>query len=176
MYPDRGMSLVFEWDRHKARSNLERHRVSFTEAASVFVDPLAKIFADVGHSTEEQREIIVGHSTSQRLLVAIFTETDEPDSHYQRPMRYKKERGTIMKRTAGGTVKSGSSSDMLREYRFDYTKAKPNRFAKGGASVTIALDPDVARVFNSAETVNAALRSLLPAKSSRRRSSNSGSR
>jgi len=40
------MSLVFEWDPRKARANLRKHRVSFAEAASVFGDPLARIFED----------------------------------------------------------------------------------------------------------------------------------
>lgn len=66
------MPLVFEWDPRKARANLRKHGVSFAEAASVFSDPLARIFADEGHSVEERREIIIGHSN--RLLVVSFTE------------------------------------------------------------------------------------------------------
>src|ERR1035441_11000112 len=62
------MSLVFEWDPRKARSNLQKHRVSFTEAISVFSNPLARIFPDEDHSIEEPREIIIGHSSAQRLL------------------------------------------------------------------------------------------------------------
>jgi uncharacterized DUF497 family protein len=68
------MSLVFEWDLRKARSNLRKHRVSFAEAASVFGDPLARIFPDEDHSSEEPREIIVGHSIRKRLLLVCFTE------------------------------------------------------------------------------------------------------
>lgn len=51
------------------------------------------------------------------------------------------------------------------EYRFDYSKAKPNRFAlevKEG-SVAILLEPDVASVFNSSESVNQLLRSVIAA-------------
>jgi uncharacterized protein len=44
-----------------------------TEPA-VFSDPLARIFADEDHSTEEQREIIIGHSRAKRLLLVCFTE------------------------------------------------------------------------------------------------------
>ena len=40
------MPLVFEWDLRKARANLRKHGVSFQEAALVFMDPLARIFAD----------------------------------------------------------------------------------------------------------------------------------
>lgn len=54
---------------------------------------------------------------------------------------------------------------MLGEYRFDYSKSKPNRFAKRmkADSVAVVLDPDVAKVFNSSESVNALLRSVISA-------------
>ena len=67
------MNLKFEWDRKKAASNLSKHRVSFEEALTVFSDPLARIFDDEDHSIEEQREIIIGHSAKDRLLVVCFT-------------------------------------------------------------------------------------------------------
>lgn len=68
------MSLEFEWDEHKAATNHKKHRVTFGEAATVFADPLAAIFDDEAHSAEERREIIVGHSADQRLLLVSFTE------------------------------------------------------------------------------------------------------
>jgi len=54
---------------------------------------------------------------------------------------------------------------MRREYRFDYTKAKPNRFAAqmGAGTIAVVLDPDVAAVFQSSESVNALLRSVISA-------------
>jgi uncharacterized DUF497 family protein len=68
------MSLVFEWDARKARSNLRKHRVSFSGAVSVFGNPLARIFPDKEHSAEELREIIVGHSPAKPLLPVCFME------------------------------------------------------------------------------------------------------
>lgn len=68
------MSFQFEWDAGKARSNVQKHEVSFEEAISVFSDPLARIVDDVIHSTEEQREIIIGHSDRSHLLFVCFTE------------------------------------------------------------------------------------------------------
>lgn len=70
------MPLVFEWDPRKARSNLRKHRVSFAEAASVFSNPLARIFTDEVHSAEEPRELIIGHSSAKRLLLICFVESD----------------------------------------------------------------------------------------------------
>ena len=56
--------------------------------------------------------------------------------------------------------------DELRtEYRFDYQKARPNRFANrqspADGAVGVVLDPDVARVFQTQEAVNSMLRALI---------------
>lgn len=66
--------MEFEWDDAKAASNERKHRVSFTEAASAFADPLAAILPDPDHSEEEAREILVGYSERGRVLVVSFTE------------------------------------------------------------------------------------------------------
>ena len=50
--------------------------------------------------------------------------------------------------------------DMLSEYEFDYQKAKINRFAER-YSVSVTLDPDVAEIFTSSESVNKALRAIM---------------
>jgi len=68
------MGLRFEWDKNKAASNYKKHGVSFEEAQTVFYDPLATIFDDEAHSVDERREIIIGHSTGNRLLLVSFTE------------------------------------------------------------------------------------------------------
>ena len=55
--------------------------------------------------------------------------------------------------------------EMRRVCRFDYRKARPNRFAslmKSG-TVAVVLDPDVASVFRSPESVNSFLRSVITA-------------
>jgi hypothetical protein len=50
------------------------------------------------------------------------------------------------------------------EYRFDYRKAKPNRFAAVGQQrLAVLLDEDVAQVFTTPESVNKALRALIEA-------------
>jgi len=64
---------TFEWDPAKAAANVEKHGVSFEEAITVFQDPLARIHADPDHSQSEAREILVGHSSKQRLLLVAFT-------------------------------------------------------------------------------------------------------
>lgn len=71
------MALRFEWDPKKAKANLAKHDVSFEEALTVFADPLARIFPDERHSIDELREIIIGHSAQQHLLLVNFTGSDE---------------------------------------------------------------------------------------------------
>ena len=70
------MGLTFEWDDEKAGQNVERHGVSFDEATTVFGDPLSLTIADPLHSTDEERFVIIGEtSTSPRhLLVVVHTE------------------------------------------------------------------------------------------------------
>ena len=66
--------MQFEWDEEKAEANLKKHEVSFEEAQTVFADPLFLIFADPDHSIEENRFIIMGESTENKLLVVSFVE------------------------------------------------------------------------------------------------------
>jgi len=78
-----------------------------------------------------------------------------------------------MKKTSQPKPSAKQPDGLRAEYRFDYTKAKPNRFAAGlqPGSVAILLEPDVARVFKDAKSVNAVLRALvatMPARRSRR--------
>jgi uncharacterized DUF497 family protein len=70
------MRIGFEWDSRKAPSNLKRHGVSFEEAIGVFADPLARIFDDEDHAIHEHREIIIGHSMRERLLLVAFSQRE----------------------------------------------------------------------------------------------------
>jgi uncharacterized protein (DUF4415 family) len=73
--------------------------------------------------------------------------------------RQQKKRKKIMKRTK--TNSELKVSEMLSEYNFDYSRSKPNRFAKTEKQVIVQIDEDVAKVFSSSEEVNNALRSLI---------------
>lgn len=59
----------FSWDKKKASLNERKHNVSFDEAKTVFFDECAKIIDDPDHSQDEERFIILGLSSSARLLV-----------------------------------------------------------------------------------------------------------
>lgn len=68
-----------------------------------------------------------------------------------------------MKKTP--TTKSRKIQEMAPEYRFDYKKAKPNRFAvrMKDEPLIVMIEPDIAKVFTSSEDVNKALRALISA-------------
>jgi hypothetical protein len=67
-----------------------------------------------------------------------------------------------MKKTRTRSV-ADAVDELLPEYRLDYRKAKPNRFARAAKSGTraVVLDPDIAKVFTSETSVNAVLRALI---------------
>lgn len=65
--------MQVEWDAAKAAANAAKHRVSFDEAASVFLDPLAASVADPDHSTTEPRYVTFGMSKLGRVLVMAHT-------------------------------------------------------------------------------------------------------
>jgi hypothetical protein len=68
-----------------------------------------------------------------------------------------------MKNMARSKTTGKKRAGLRREYKFDYTKSRPNRFANASrpAAVAVLLDPDVARVFTDAQAVNDVLRALL---------------
>ena len=66
--------LVFGWDARKALRNARKHRVTFEEAATVFVDETARIYDDPDHSAYEARFLLVGHSAAGRLLLVVHVE------------------------------------------------------------------------------------------------------
>jgi len=66
------MALEFEWDPKKAAANRTIHGIAFEEALTVFRDPLARIFDDEEHSQSEAREVIIGHSGRDRLILVCF--------------------------------------------------------------------------------------------------------
>ncbi len=68
------MEFQFEWDPAKAAMNRAKHGVTFEEAQTVFFNPLAVIFEDEAHAGDEPREILIGHSARQRLLLVCFIE------------------------------------------------------------------------------------------------------
>jgi uncharacterized DUF497 family protein len=69
--------MEFEWNPDKAGLNVEKHGVSFQEAATVFNDPLSVTFPDPDHSIGENRYVIIGVSRVGQLLVVAHTDRGE---------------------------------------------------------------------------------------------------
>ena len=65
-------SIRFEWDETKERRNRQRHRVSFPEATTVFLDENALLIDDPDHSLEEERFILLGLSSGLRVLLVCY--------------------------------------------------------------------------------------------------------
>jgi hypothetical protein len=70
-----------------------------------------------------------------------------------------------MRKTAAAKSHRVAGDDLRPEYRFDYSKARPNRFAgrRDKSRLVIALDPDISEVFTTPESVNRTLRALITA-------------
>jgi hypothetical protein len=69
------------------------------------------------------------------------------------------------KKGRGPRNRQHAQGDLAPEYRFDYTKSRPNRFARQIAknAVVVILDPDVAAVFRDPKRVNSLLRATIAA-------------
>ena len=65
--------MEFEWDESKAAINVQKHGVTFEEAAEVFLDPFFQA-GDASVDAGEERDFIIGYTFSQRLLLAVYTE------------------------------------------------------------------------------------------------------
>ena len=76
-----------------------------------------------------------------------------------------------MKKMSTPKKQPGVRDAMRKEYRFDYSQAKPNRFAEKMSEgvVAVVLEPDVAAIFKSSKAVNAFLRSVIAAMPESRR-------
>lgn len=68
--------MDFEWDPDKAAANVKKHGVDFSEAVTVFGDPLELTISDPDHSESEFRFVSLGMSASGRLLVVAYTERE----------------------------------------------------------------------------------------------------
>ena len=71
------MTLRFEWDPKKASSNEKKHGVSFEEARTVFFGENAKLIDDPDHSEDEERFVLLGLSSSLRVILVCHCYRDE---------------------------------------------------------------------------------------------------
>jgi len=71
--------IQFEWDEAKNKHNRSKHGIWFEEAQSVFNDPVCRTFLDSEHSDQEDRFLILGMSSTSRILVVVhcYRRSDE---------------------------------------------------------------------------------------------------
>jgi len=108
---------------------------------TVFADPLARIFEDPEHSETERREIIIGHSNKQNLILVSFVEDDRVRLFSARKATRTERRD--MKKTSARKRGQPKQQELRSEYRFDYRKSKPNRFASKMSenAIAVVLEP-----------------------------------
>ena len=73
--------MKFEWDEKKNQTNIKKHKISFTQAAYVFSDPLRKETYDEKHSVLGEDRIIAIGVAETCLLFVSFTEPDPETIH-----------------------------------------------------------------------------------------------
>ena len=149
----------YEWDADKARSNFEKHGVSFPEAATALGDALAWTFPDPEHSRGEERFLTIGLSEQDNLVVVSHTDRGRPSVSSVRA------RSLVAK---GNTMRSEDKDlggeDIRAEYDFaSMSGGVRGKYAdryKAGTNL-VHLEPDVAAVFRDESSVNRALRTLI---------------
>ncbi len=68
------MALRFTWNPKKAKRNLQKHGISFSEAQTVFSDPFIIIVEDCEDANGETSYHAIGRSGSQTLLVVVHVD------------------------------------------------------------------------------------------------------
>ena len=66
--------MEFEWDPAKATRKFSKHGIEFSEAATIFGDPLSCTFPDPDHSDEEECFITIRMSNASRVLIVSHTD------------------------------------------------------------------------------------------------------
>ncbi|MBI5049686.1 MAG: BrnT family toxin [Nitrospirae bacterium] len=64
--------LRFSWDNRKNKTNQKRHKISFEEAQTIFLDENAIEYYDPNHSEDEDRFLMLGLSYRVRVLVVSY--------------------------------------------------------------------------------------------------------
>ncbi|MGL4484648.1 MAG: BrnT family toxin [Anaerovoracaceae bacterium] len=71
--------LKFEWDDIKNEVNIRKHKISFAEATKVFWDNNSILFDDPEHSEYEERFLIIGITTSEKVCIVCHCYREDDD-------------------------------------------------------------------------------------------------
>jgi uncharacterized DUF497 family protein len=139
----------FEWDEAKARANLRKHGVSFSEAATCFLDAEAFTAPDKDYP---DRFILIGLSRQLRVLFMVSAEL-ETASESSPPERRRPPSGKSTK-MARKSETDLSRYDLARGTRGKYFEKARRSFE------TIVVDKKVAAALGGPEGVTALLEAL----------------
>ena len=70
-------NIRFEWDARKSSANKKKHGISFEEARTVFFDENAKLINDPDHSEDEDRFVLLGVSSSLKVMLVCHCYREE---------------------------------------------------------------------------------------------------
>ena len=151
----------FEWDNEKAELNFLKHDVRFEQAEGIFDDPLVATFADPSHSADEDRQISIGSTFWNQVLIVSHTTVGERIRIISARRATRAERRKYMNEKHDYI--NDKTDDLEPEYDFDYSKAVRGKYyqGRGRLVIRISIDEDVARHYSTTESVNAALRQLI---------------
>jgi uncharacterized protein len=150
----------FEWDDEKAALNVLKHGIRFEQAEGIFDDPLIATFADRSHSSDEDRQISIGSTFGDEVLVVVHTTCGERIRIISARHATKAERRKFMNEKHDYI---NDRDDLQPEYDFDYSKAERGKYyqGRGRLVIRVSIDEDVAKHYSTTESVNAALRQLI---------------
>jgi uncharacterized DUF497 family protein len=137
----------FEWNPAKALANVGKHGVTFDEAATVLLDPLALTVYDITHSRHEDRWFTL--ATRQASSSPSFTPTKPLDrpayaSASSRPARPPSANEAAMKTNRNRQTMTAAPDDDIPS-EIDFSGATRGKFHRPGArlNLPVYLDPDV---------------------------------
>lgn len=92
--------ILFEWDEGNSEKNWLKHKVRIQEAEEAFLDPDRIALYDQRHSAYERRYILLGNTSTMRLLYIVLTVRKDRvrvisarDAHKKERMFYEKTTG-----------------------------------------------------------------------------------
>jgi len=64
---------TFQWDKGNVHKSYQRHGITPNEAEEAFLDEKAIILRDIKHSLTEERYLLIGKTSEEKLLLVVFT-------------------------------------------------------------------------------------------------------
>ena len=145
-------NIKFEWDHKKASANEKKHGVSFEEARTVFFDENAKLIDDPDHSKDEDRFVMLGISSSLKVVLVCHCYREE---------------GNVIRIISARKASAFESKQYQKRWtmrkEYDFSKARKNPYAaRLKKQITIRLDEESIGYFKSiSEQVGIPYQSLI---------------